>query len=666
MGAARYEVLSSLPPGAASRTRLAWQVGDGGFRRPVVMREISEGAEPGAPGPSQEGVLPLLDLVELEGKRWAIYDFIPGATFAEVSEAHFAVERLPSLGLIARVIVDACRAIHRVHVRVDPLGLSEPLTHGGLSDRSVLVGFDGIARVLDLNARREGPFLAPELSRGDALDARADVFSLGALLHHGTTRFDKGYSETMARAPSPSEFPAPSAIHPEASPALDAVVMRALMPSPGSRFASAQQLAEELEKVLGPVLFTHAQVSEVLLPLFGERMAALKELVDPKKRPPAPRASAPRPAAAPRASAPQPAPRPSVGTRKTGSALDAMSAFDVKLDGEAIDDIDDLPTQANISLPVGMFKPGAPVPDFDPHATTPGKALAVDTPFDKPDFDPHATTPGRSLAEVAPRLARAQTSGTDPELPMAPSKPSRPTGSRRSVQGEAERARAKGQEKISTADLDPDQLSPELRALQSAFDDAEITDEPTNVRPRASQTAIAALQTTPKAPVVDDPEEEADDFDDPKKKESTMDVDRPEPISQSSALPQPLGRVAKVALGLLAFVVVASGAFVALNLEAIRARLQTPAAPATYVEEAAIEEVPVALEDAGIPGTDAVPGVVAAADAGEFEDEGDGDGGEEEDELVGLNGADAGLQHDGGAAKQPAPAQKKKKKKRSR
>ena len=109
---------------------------------------------------------------------------------------------------------------------------------------------------------------------------------------------------------------------------------------------------------------------------------------------------------------------------------------------------------------------------------------------------------------------------------------------------------------------------------------------------------------------------------------------------------------------------VASGAFVALNLEAIRARLQTPAAPATYVEEVATEEVPAAVEDAGSAGTNAVPGIVAATDAGEFEDE--GDGGEEEDELVGLGGADAGLQHDGGAAKQPAPAQKKKKKKRSR
>ena len=608
MSAARYEVLSTLPPGSGARSRLAWQTGDVGFRRAVVLREVSAGTEVGPATPAQQGVLPLLDLVELEGKRWAVYEFVPGATFAEVASAHFAVDRLPSLGLIGRVVVDACRAIQRVHGWADPLGLAGPQQHGGLSDASVFIGFDGIARILDLNARRAGKFTAPELSRGGAFDARADVFSLGALLHHATTRFEKSYAATMARAPSPAEFPPPSAVHPEASPALDAVVMRALMPSPGSRFSSAGQLADEIEKVLGPILFTYEQVNAVLVPLFGDRMAALRELVDPKRKVPAPRASAPR---------------------KTNNALDAVAALDVGLDGSAAPEIEDLPTQANLAIPAGMFKPGPPVPDFDPHATGPGKAPGL-------DFDPHATTPGRVLAELAAR-------------------PSRPSGPKRNVQADAERARAKGQEKISTADLEPDELSPELKSLQGPLDElgSEITNEPTNVKPRLSQAAIAAFV----------PDEHDGMFEDPKKKEPTMDVDPSEAPEEAGPSPRGKGRGSKLLIGVLALLIIGGGAVVALRpglIAQLKARLRPPPPPAT-VEELPFEEV-AAAPDAGVSAE--VPPPVAAAeatDAGEAEE--DSDGGEEEEETAVLAVADAGPQlRDAG--KPPAPVHKKKKKKK--
>lgn len=623
--------MSTLPPGAGTRTRVAWQVGDLGFRRAVVLREVPEGAEIAASPMTVEGVLPLLDLVELDGRRWAVYEFIAGATFAEVAAAHFAVERLPSLGLIARVVIDACRAIHRVHSWTDPLGLVGPQKHGGLSDAAVFVGFDGVGRVLDQNARRLSKSIAPELTRGEVFDARADVFSLGALLHHATTRFEKGYAVTLARAPSPSEFPPPSTVHPEATPEFDGLVTRALMPAAGSRYATTLELAQDLENLLGPVVFTSEQVSTVLIPLFGDRMAALKDLVDPAKRPPPPKPSVPR---APQRASPLP---PTVGQRKTGTAMEAVAAFDVKIDGFAIDDVEDLPTQANISLPPELFKPAPPVgerePDFDPHATAPGKAPPL-----KLDFDPNATTPGMSLAAVAPGLARI--SGVKKGL------------------SEDEKARAKGQEKISTADLDPDQLSPELKALQGAFDGpalGEGEEEPTNVRQRPSQLALASLPA---------PAEPTGEYDDPKKREPTMDVDPNESIVEGDDEPydpnrgKPLRIAAAVFAGLLLLSGIVIAAVPSLR-NGVRARFSAPPPPST-VQELPFEEVPLVEEDV------AVVEVVGAtdADAGAVEEEEEGDGGEEEEEAVQLISTDGGL-HDGGAVKH-ATSHTKKKKKRSR
>lgn len=430
MSAARYEVLATLPPGAGNRTRLAWLTSGVGFRKAVVLREVPASQAASMAGPPQEGVLPLLDLIELDGRRWAVYDFVAGATFAEVAEAHFSVERLPSLGLIGRMVVDACRAIHRVHAWADPLGLTPPQAHGGLSDQAVFVGFDGVARVLDLNAPRLGRFVAPEAAR----DARADVFSLGALMHFGTTRFLKAYAATMARAPSPLEFPPPSSVHPEAKLKLDAVVIRALMPSPASRFSSAAQLANEIEGVLGASLFSHQQVADVLLPLFGDRIAALKDLVDPKKHPP------------PRASAPRPPPR------MTGSAFDALGAMDVSLDGGAPAGIEDSPTQSHI-----VVKPGPPIPtDYDPQATTPGRSL------------PPQPVLGQSAEEKA--LARGQEKISTGELPalQAPGLgddiEQQPTNiKQRVVTGDEEGAYEDPKKKAATEDLDPPEAKPSRR-----------------------------------------------------------------------------------------------------------------------------------------------------------------------------------------------------------
>ncbi len=588
-----------------------------------MLRQVPQGVESQALPSTPQSVLPLLDVVELEGGSWAVYEFVPGATFAEVSAAHFSVERLPSLGLIARAVVDACRAIHPVHAFVDPLGLIPSPRHGGISDASIFIGFDRLTRVLDLGARRLGKFIAPEVTRGEQFDARADVFSLGAVLHHATTRFDKGYAVTIARAPSPAEFPPPSAVHPEATPELDAVVMRAMMPSPASRFASALQLAEEIEAVLGPVLFTSDQVHTVLLPLFGDRIAALKELVDPKNRPPAPRPSAPRPSA-PKRRPPEP-------------LIDA----DVQLDGGAMDEIADIPTQANIKLPPGFARPGPPVPDFDPHTTRPDAIKPA------PDFDPNATSPGRGLAEVAPNLAAS----IGMARPSSPRRPDTVSGRRPVTQADDEKARARGQEKISTADLDPDQLSPELKSLQDpdlgAELGAQIEAEPTNIKPRPSQIAMRAL--APSNPGV---------FEDPKKREPTMDVepeDHPPGLKAASSPP----RARRLVLLLLVMIVGFGAAIVKFRpdlVDKLKARINGVPQPP---DVSSAEEVDAGERVVDSDGGVAVPAPAAvAADAGATADAGD----DEEDDVPALT-SDGGAS-DGGKTK-PGPV-KKKKKRRSR
>ncbi|MEW6431425.1 MAG: hypothetical protein AB1730_07925, partial [Myxococcota bacterium] len=249
-----YELLSTLPPGAASRTRLA--VRDG--RRKVVLRQVRDGVEPFLPETTPEAVLPLIEISEQQGVRYAVYDYVPGVTLRELVEALREQDQPVPLGLVGRVVVDGARAIGQVH------GTHPPLPpHGGLSDASLYVGFDGGVRVLDYGVPRASRF-QPSVQGGP----HGDVFALGAVLHSVLTDFAGSYADAVDDG---VPLPPPTQLHDEATPALDDVVARATSRAFARRHIDAGSLADELEAVLGDSLYTSAQVAELVGRLFSMR-----------------------------------------------------------------------------------------------------------------------------------------------------------------------------------------------------------------------------------------------------------------------------------------------------------------------------------------------------------------------------------------------------------
>ncbi len=173
-------------------------------------------------------------------------------------------QRTEKLSIDAALVVsdDIAAALDYAHRRVDlgPAGL----LHLGLTPRSVMITPDGEARLLDVGllaalARARWaadpslletlPYLAPEAIEGVAVDARADVFSLGALLYEmvaGQPAFGGGAAAEVRRRMVAG--PAPIA---QADSRLLTVLYRALAPDPAARFATVAQLAEELRTVVG-------------------------------------------------------------------------------------------------------------------------------------------------------------------------------------------------------------------------------------------------------------------------------------------------------------------------------------------------------------------------------------------------------------------------------
>ncbi|MBX7097870.1 MAG: hypothetical protein K1X89_09170 [Myxococcaceae bacterium] len=600
----RYQVLTTLPPGTGARTRLAFQLGVMGFQRAVVMRAIAEGVVPQATPSRVAGVLPLLDAVELDGSDWAVYEFFPGATLREVIEVHQSVGRLPSLGLVVRVIVDAARAMHELHAFKDPLDRLAPIKHGGLSDSTLLLGFDGQTRVLDLGARRLSRFIAPEVTRGDRFDVRADVFSLGAVLHAATTGFTKGYAGIVVHAPGPDELPPPSSVHPEATPELDLTVMKALMPDPASRPASLLELAERLELALGPELLTHENVRTALQPLFQARIDALRGIfAAPPSSDLAPVRDRITTVATTVPASVAPAKKPLLPwtmSGEEGAAGNPVLGADLR----------DLPTNASIQatnprhgpIPPAARKPAAPEP------------MSV-AEIEELPTDIRPSNPKLSAFDAAPVSLNTGDLLDDADI----------GGST-----EAEKRAAKGQERISTADLD----APEADAVRAKLAEVDTQVKRGSGRHRAPvpepDLGVAELPTGQTRA----PQEAIPTLDEPTHRKAKKTG----------------GHVARRAvLAILVFLVGSGVAVVKLRpdlVDKVRARLDGMAPKAPQ---------PVEVADAGVE---------EAVDAGQTPDAGDevADAGQVSD--AGEAGDAGAPASDAGSPKKPGKPAKKPKKKR--
>jgi serine/threonine protein kinase len=126
--------------------------------------------------------------------------------------------------------------------------------------RAVLSDF-GIAKVMATSTAltRVGAgvgtpeYMSPEQCRGVEVDARADIYALGVMLYEmltGRTPFVADNFTALAHSHIYEYPPAPSALNPHVSPAVQSVVMKALEKDPANRFQKAIEMAVALDQAV--------------------------------------------------------------------------------------------------------------------------------------------------------------------------------------------------------------------------------------------------------------------------------------------------------------------------------------------------------------------------------------------------------------------------------
>ncbi|HEY8039200.1 MAG TPA: serine/threonine-protein kinase [Polyangiaceae bacterium] len=216
-------------------------------------------------------VVSTLDVVATEGELFVVMEYVPGDSLSRLLfDAHERGEPVP-LAVAASIMVDVLHGLHAAHEASDERGQPLNLVHRDVSPHNVLVGSDGAAHVIDFGiakatgraqVTREGQlkgklcYMAPEQLQaraGTKVDRRADVFGAAVVFWEmltGRRLFDGEDEGEIYGKVLRAEVTKPSKVVGLDRAAADAIVMRGLARSPDRRYATAREMALEIEHQL--------------------------------------------------------------------------------------------------------------------------------------------------------------------------------------------------------------------------------------------------------------------------------------------------------------------------------------------------------------------------------------------------------------------------------
>lgn len=313
----RYVITGRIASGGMATVYCARLQGQGGFAREFAVKVIhphlaeAEGFKDRfldearvASRVNHPNVVATIDSDQDRGYHFLVLGLVDGVTLRQlmVNDLHRSSTsegaRL-SPAEAARVVCDAARGLHAVHTVVDEHGVSLDVVHRDLSPHNLMLDITGRTVLIDLGlAKARGqlghtqtgvlcgklPYMSPEQSRVEPLDARSDVFSLGSVLFElavGEAPFGDDHTPGTLEALRTCDVDrlANKLVDADIPSWLTQVVLTCLRRDPADRYTSAAALADALDEAMGRAGVVQSASRQAL----SQRAQAVRDQLGPEQ-----------------------------------------------------------------------------------------------------------------------------------------------------------------------------------------------------------------------------------------------------------------------------------------------------------------------------------------------------------------------------------------------
>jgi serine/threonine protein kinase len=306
-----YLLLRKVAEGGMAQIYLAKRVGTEGFERDVVLKLMLEALARSkesvemflaearlAAKLSHPNIVQITDLGQIDTSYFICMEYLAGEDLGETLERAKTLNQTIPIEVAAQVALAVCEGLEFAHTYAEG-GRSLGIVHRDMTPSNIIVTYQGTVKIVDFgiakaetNAIRTSQgqlkgkwmYMAPEQARGENLDGRADIFSLGLTLYElltGKRLFDRESELAILAAVLDSPIPPPRKFRADIPPDLEKIILKAVDRDLKRRYASAGAMRADLEHFLTSANITRSgpALGRYLAELFGEQRAAQKLFV---------------------------------------------------------------------------------------------------------------------------------------------------------------------------------------------------------------------------------------------------------------------------------------------------------------------------------------------------------------------------------------------------
>jgi serine/threonine-protein kinase len=242
-------------------------------------------------------VVSTLDVVAEGGELLLVMEYVAGESLAALTRHNSSRPQALPPAIVVSIVSGVLHGLHAAHEARTENGAPLEIVHRDVSPHNILVGEDGVARLIDFGIARAAVrshitragqlkgklrYIAPEQLQGAPATRRADVYAAAVVLWDALTgeRLFGGDNDGAIYGRILEGVVRPPSAFAGVPPALDAVILRALARDPGARYTTALEMAEELDLALPPAppREVAAWLRRIAGPVLEERARRVREI----------------------------------------------------------------------------------------------------------------------------------------------------------------------------------------------------------------------------------------------------------------------------------------------------------------------------------------------------------------------------------------------------